>query len=82
MKLQDYLSEQGRGSLVKLAGELGVSAPTLYQWAAGIRPVPPKRCVAIELATAGKVTRKDFRPNDWADHWPELAQVDPFLQTR
>lgn len=31
-------------------------------------------CVAIERATGGAVTRKDLRPNDWQDIWPELSQ--------
>lgn len=30
-------------------------------------------CVAIELATDGRVTRKDLRPDDWALIWPELS---------
>ena len=32
----------------------------------------PNRCVAIERATNGQVTRKDLRPHDWKDIWPEL----------
>lgn len=32
-------------------------------------------CVAIEQATAGAVTRKDLRPNDWAEIWPELIDA-------
>lgn len=34
----------------------------------------PNRCVAIERATNGAVTRKDLRPHDWRDIWPELAE--------
>ena len=34
----------------------------------------PVLCVLIERATGGQVTRKDLRPNDWQDIWPELAQ--------
>lgn len=29
----------------------------------------------IERATSGAVTRRDLRPLDWMDTWPELAQV-------
>jgi len=36
--------------------------------------VPVERCVAIERATKGAVTRRDLRPNDWLQIWPELAQ--------
>lgn len=34
----------------------------------------PVLCVLIERATGGQVTRKDLRPDDWQDIWPELAQ--------
>ena len=40
-----------------------------------MRGVPIEQCVPIERATLGAVTRKDLRPDDWADIWPELAQV-------
>lgn len=34
---------------------------------------PARHCVAIERATGGKVTRRELRPDDWAELWPELA---------
>lgn len=34
----------------------------------------PVYCVAIERATGGAVTRRDLRPDDWQDIWPELAE--------
>ncbi|HDR9439500.1 helix-turn-helix domain-containing protein [Burkholderia multivorans] len=34
----------------------------------------PALCVAIERESAGSVTRRDLRPNDWQDIWPELAR--------
>jgi len=61
------------GGIGKMAGLLGVSGPTVSQWCSGVRPVPVERCVPIERATEGAVTRKDLRPNDWAEIWPELA---------
>jgi len=36
--------------------------------------VPIARCLAIERATSGAVTRRDLRPDDWQDIWPELAE--------
>ena len=33
-------------------------------------------CSAIELESAGSVTRKDLRPNDWPLIWPELVVLD------
>jgi hypothetical protein len=51
---------------------LGVRQPTLQAWIAKKRPIPVKRCVQIEQATGGLVTRRDLRPDDWAQIWPEL----------
>lgn len=62
------------GGMGVLAGIIGVSAPTISQWRAGTRPVPVERCTAIERATAGAVTRKDLRPDDWMKIWPELTE--------
>jgi len=33
--------------------------------------------VSIERATDGAVTRKDLRPEDWHEIWPELASDTP-----
>ena len=61
------------GGQASLARIVGVSAPTVNQWATGKRPVPLDRCVAIEKATGGVVTRRELRPDDWRAVWPELA---------
>jgi hypothetical protein len=34
----------------------------------------PAICRRIEENTSSLVTRKDLRPNDWREIWPELAQ--------
>lgn len=34
-------------------------------------------CVSIERETRGQVTRRDLRPDDWRDIWPELVDADP-----
>ncbi|HHK5986281.1 TPA: transcriptional regulator [Neisseria subflava] len=52
---------------------LGCHQPDLTRWAKGTRPVPAHWCVVIEQKTDGAVTRKDLRPNDFAQIWPELA---------
>ena len=61
------------GSQAALARSLNVTAPTINQWAKGVRPVPEKMAVAIEAITNGAVTRRDLRPNDWYLIWPELV---------
>lgn len=71
MKLIEYV--KGRGSQRDLADKLGITPVLISQWANVLRPVPPERCVEIERATGGEVSRKDLRPDDWYKIWPELA---------
>ena len=75
MQLNKYLREQEYGSAVKLAKEVGVSPVQVHMWRKGKRTVPVARAAAIEKATNGAVTRRDLRPDDWQDHWPELASA-------
>ncbi len=75
MNLKDYLSKYG--SQAELARQIGAQPQLVWQWSAGVRPVPLERCVPIERATNGAVTRKDLRPDDWAAIWPELAISAP-----
>jgi DNA-binding transcriptional regulator YdaS (Cro superfamily) len=74
MMLNSYLSGLETG--VSLAAKLGVPPALVSQWRTGARPVPIDRCVSIERATGGAVTRKDLRPDDWARIWPELADAN------
>ena len=59
------------GNQRQLSKLLGVTPVTVSLWCAG-RTISPKRCVQIERATNGQVTRKDLRPDDWHLIWPEL----------
>ena len=61
------------GSQALLATLIDVKQPTVSEWARGERPVPIERCVDIERATGGGVTRRDLRPKDWHRIWPELV---------
>lgn len=47
----------------------------ISQWASGPRVPPLERCVPIERATEGAVTRRDLRPDDWREIWPELVDI-------
>lgn len=71
MNIQTYLKKhpEKRG---EIASSLGVSVAYVYQWMRGIRPVPVQYCAAIEKVTVGAVSRKDLRPDDWQEIWPEL----------
>lgn len=72
MNLADYLNEE-RGRARDLALALPAQQALVSQWANGVRPVPPDRCVDIERITCGVVSRRDLRPDDWHRIWPELV---------
>ena len=72
MNLQQFI-ERGGVTQAQLARALGVPGQLMWQWVRRKRPVPIERCVAIEQATLGCVTRSDLRPDDWQTIWPELA---------
>lgn len=74
MQLKEYLSGLPRGTATELAEKLAISLSFLSQMASGVSAISPERCVAIEQATVGMVTRKELRPNDWDRIWPELAE--------
>ncbi|WP_183283631.1 transcriptional regulator [Cupriavidus alkaliphilus] len=63
------------GGLSAFARRIGVEPPTAHEWLTRRRPVPPRRCVAIE--SAYNVSRRDLRPDDWHEIWPELADGLP-----
>lgn len=64
------------GGVTALAKCLGLPPQVIHNWAAGKRPVPVIRCVEIEELTGGAVTRKQLRPDDWYQIWPELRGID------
>lgn len=74
--LKAYLATRDRSVSAQLAETLGISASFLYQMASGHAQISPARCVAIENATGGAVTRQRMRPDDWHMIWPELADED------
>lgn len=75
MNIDSVLASMGISS-AQLAREIKTSPAVVYQWRKGLRPVPIERCAAIERATAGAVSRRDLRPDDWADIWPELKEAE------
>ncbi len=60
------------GAKAQLARAIGVTPVSITQWTNGTRPIPINRCIAIEEATNGIVTRRDLRPDDWQLIWPEM----------
>lgn len=71
MNLSDYIKAK-RGNGAALAAALHISPSYLSQLAEPGANVAPARCVEIERATGGQVTRRDLRPDDWQAIWPEL----------
>lgn len=65
------------GSQVGLAKQLKVSPAFVHQMLSGTRPVPPNLCPRLEKLSGGSVSRKDLRPLDWQEIWPELEVSDP-----
>ncbi|WP_316855709.1 transcriptional regulator [Ralstonia mannitolilytica] len=43
----------------------------------GQRTPNEKLCVALERESRRVVTRRDLRPDDWVEIWPELSQAEP-----
>lgn len=66
------------GGKSSLARAIGVSPQMVSQWARAVKPkpIPVTRCIAIEQATGGEVTRKDLRPDDWHLIWPEFIAAN------
>ncbi len=81
MKLKLYLLNGGRGCARDLAEKIGVSPSYLSQMASGQTSISPKRCVQIEIATEGLVTREDLHPN-WYEIWPELLADGSYTKNK
>jgi DNA-binding transcriptional regulator YdaS (Cro superfamily) len=77
MQLNEYLKSPGALSVRQLALAVGVKSDMqIRQWQHGYsaRKPSPIYCMAIERATNGLVTRRDLRPDDWQQIWPDLAE--------
>ena len=59
-------------NLVGLSCLLGVTKSAVSQWKQKERSVPVKHCLAIEKLTQGAVTRRDLRPDDFHELWPDI----------
>ena len=60
------------GAQASLARKVGVTPPTMRQWANGDRPVPDDRAVQIEWVTAGTVTVECLVPGN---RWLRIADA-------
>lgn len=63
------------GGPTKMARAIGgVSTQAVCFWRDGKREFPVEYCAVVEELTEGKVTRRDLRPDDWRQIWPELVK--------
>ena len=60
MDLKTYLETTSQS---ELARSLGVTQGTISHWLNGRARIPAERVLGIELATGGKVTRHELRPD-------------------
>lgn len=74
-KLKTYLMGRPVTEREELASQCGTTWPFLRNVAYGYRVAGEKLCVSIERETGGVITRRDLRPDDWADIWPELRST-------
>ncbi len=62
-------------SAAAFARNIKAHAPDVLRWANGQRVPPVVWCVKIEAETGGRVSRRDLRPDDFVQIWPELAEA-------
>ncbi|KGC15007.1 hypothetical protein DM48_333 [Burkholderia gladioli] len=74
-KLKSFLAGYRPDDREVFAARCGTTAAFLRNVVYGQRKPGEKLCVAIERATEGAVTRRDLRPDDWQDIWPELVEL-------
>lgn len=75
MSLKSYLSKMPPIERGEFAKRCGTTKGHLQNVMYGTVPLAPIVCVAIERESAGAVTRKDLRPDDWRKIWPELTKT-------
>ena len=66
MQLREYLGTR-RGEQRRLANLLNISPTWMNLLVSGKRDCSPELALAIELATNGKVTRQELRPDLFSD---------------
>jgi len=60
------------GTQTELARRIGATQGQVSHWVVGFKPVPPNRCIPIEKATEGQVTRYELRPDIFGER-PDVA---------
>ncbi|MCW3583960.1 transcriptional regulator [Burkholderia cenocepacia] len=74
-KLKSFLAAASKVERESFASRCGTTPAFLRNVIYGTRRAGEKLCVAIERESGGAITRRDLRPDDWQDIWPELADL-------
>lgn len=61
------------GGPTAVAKLLNIKPPSVHAWRTGGIPDDKLIRLAPTLEKAGITTRRELRPDDWAEIWPELA---------
>lgn len=71
----DLVASSIPGGRKELAQMLGISVAAIGNWKER-GEVPVRYCARIDTATGGRVSRRDLRPADWQDYWPDMAATN------
>ena len=74
-KLKNYINGFSKDEQNAFADLCGTSIGYLRRAISGGVKFSPELCCLIETNSHHAVTRKDLRPNDWHEIWPELAKA-------
>lgn len=77
MDLKSFMAGLGTEQRKELAEACDTTPGHLQNVMYGYRSCAPDLAVKLERKTGKAVTRRDLRPNDWRDIWPELASKQP-----
>ena len=69
----EYLNKLPEAERESICALIGTTYGYVRKATSAKQTPEPLRCVEIERATDGAVTRRDLRPDDWERIWPELA---------
>ena len=66
--LLNWLKKASQDDIEKTGTSIGYLRNIGY----GYKKASPALAVQLERLTEGQITRKDLRPEDWREIWPEL----------
>ncbi|MEO7579932.1 MAG: Cro/Cl family transcriptional regulator [Massilia sp.] len=75
-KLLTYINNLSKEDRAAFCLAVGASLNYLRKAISASELLRVPLCVRIEKHSKKAVTRKDLRPDDWADNWPELVGDD------